>query len=144
MMSKYIGFIQISDGPSTIDFFSGGTDCFVRRIFLVVCQSELSVDEKETRRLVKLSDLTWARNLLSLLVKLLSLRLSEGYLVLCQVARALHLSEISILICRGLQLALGKSKPKQLFVQTWLGGVRLYRYRLEILSYFEVTLIIKG
>ena len=82
-------------------FFSGGADCFVRRIFLVVCQSELSVDERETRRLVKLSDLIEAKSLLSLFVKLLSLRLSEGYLVLCQVARALRLSEISNLICKG-------------------------------------------
>jgi len=53
------------------------------------------------RRLANLSDLIEARSLLSLFVKLLSLRLSEGYLVLCQVARALRLSEISILICRG-------------------------------------------
>ena len=53
-------------------FFSGGTDCFVRRIFLVVCQSELSVDERETRRLEKLSDLIEAKSLLSLLVRLLS------------------------------------------------------------------------
>lgn len=71
------------------------------KVFLVVCQSELSVDERETRRLVKFSDLIEARSLLSFLVKLLSLHLSEGYLVLCQVARALRLSEIRILICRG-------------------------------------------
>lgn len=94
-------------------FFSGATDCFVRSIFLVVCQSELSVDERETRRLVKLSDLIEARSLLSLLVKLLSLSLSEGYLVLCQVARALRLSEISILICREIFMevfVVGKTK----------------------------------
>lgn len=50
---------------------------------------------------MKFSDLIEARSLFKILVTLLSLRLSEGYLVFCQVARALRLSEISIFICRG-------------------------------------------
>jgi len=56
---------------------------------------------RETKRLVKFSDLIEARSLLSLLVRLFSLRLSEGYLVLCQVSQAFRFSEIRILICKG-------------------------------------------
>jgi len=89
----------IAQVPSV--FFRGSTGGWDRRIFLVVCQSELLLVDRETRCLVNFSELIETKSLLSLFARLLNLRLSEGYFVLCQVARAVRFSEIRALICRG-------------------------------------------
>lgn len=67
----------------------------------MVCHSELSAVDRETRFLVKFSDLIEANVRFSLFERLLNLRLSEGYLVLCQIDRAFRFSEIRTLICKG-------------------------------------------
>jgi hypothetical protein len=90
---------------------------------------------------VKLSNLIEARSLFSLFVKLLSLRLSEGYLVLCQDARALRLSEISILICRGrfmevFVFGIGEEEDQAASCIDLVRRCTAHRYRLEILSQF--------
>lgn len=45
-------------------FFKEGTESWERRILFVVCQSELSVVDKDTRCLVKFSDLIEAKSIL--------------------------------------------------------------------------------
>jgi len=89
----------ITQVPSV--FFRRGKEGWGRRIFLVYCQSELSLVDRETRCLVNFFELIEAKSLLSLFVRLLNLRLSEGYFVLFQVARAVRFSQIKALICRG-------------------------------------------
>jgi len=89
----------IAQVPSIV--FREGTGGWDRRIFLVVCQSELLLVDRETKCLVNFSDLIEAKSILSLFARLLNLRLSEGYFVLCQVARAVRFSEIRALIYRG-------------------------------------------
>jgi len=96
-MTKYISFFLVTDTHVPSDCFKGGTGGCARRICLVFCQSELSVADKDMRCFVKSSDLILAKVLLSLLVKWLNNRLSEGYLVLCHVARAFLFSEIRVL-----------------------------------------------
>lgn len=60
----------------------------------MVCHSEFSVVDRE-------ANLTVANVLFSLFVRLLSLRLSERYFVLCQVEQAFRFSEIRTLTCKG-------------------------------------------
>jgi len=117
----------ISHVPS--GFLRGGTGGWERRIFLVFCQRELSVAERDARWFVKLSDLILAKILLSLFVRWLNSRLSEGYLVLCQIARAFLFSDIRVLTkCGRLEVGLlsGLGVVEEDHAACWIDVVRVW------------------
>lgn len=93
-----LDLFKSSNTPVPSGFFKGGTGSWLRKIFLVVYQCNLSVDDRASKYFVKFSDLIRAKDLLSLLVRLLNTRLSDGYLVLWKVASAFRFSDISCLI----------------------------------------------